>query len=72
MVKNLLANAGDARDVGSVSVLGRSPEAGNGNRLRYSCLENSTETEAWQTASPQCSKESDMTERACALNTTDF
>ena len=40
MVKNLPANAGDIRDVGSVSGLGRSPGGGNGNPLQYSCLEN--------------------------------
>ena len=38
MVKNSPANAGDA---GSIPVLGRSPEVGNGNPLQYSCLENS-------------------------------
>ena len=36
-VKNLPANAGDA---GSISVLGRSFEEGNGNPLQYSCLGN--------------------------------
>ena len=38
--KNLLANAGDARDVGSVSGLGRSRGEGSGNPLQYSCLGN--------------------------------
>ena len=33
VVKNLPANAGDARDLGSVSGLGRSPGVGNGNPL---------------------------------------
>ena len=41
MVKNLPTNAGDARDMGSVPGLGRSPGLGNGNPLQYSCLENS-------------------------------
>ena len=36
-IKNLLASAGD---VGLVPGLGRSPEAGNGNLLQYSCLGN--------------------------------
>ena len=49
MVKNLLASASDARAVGSISGLGRSPEVGNGNQLQYSCLENSMDREAWQT-----------------------
>ena len=40
MVKNLPANAGDARDTGSIPGLGRSPEVGNGMPLQYSCLEN--------------------------------
>ena len=39
-VKNLPANAGDVRDVGSIPELGRSPGGGNGYPLQYSCLEN--------------------------------
>ena len=38
VVKNLPANPGDMRDVGSMPGLGRSPEEGNGNTLQYSCL----------------------------------
>ena len=41
MVKNPLANAGDARDAGLIPGLGRSPGEGNGNLLQYSCLETS-------------------------------
>ena len=48
LVKNLLANAGDAEDVGSIPGLGRSP--GNGNPLQYSCLDNPMDSEAWRTA----------------------
>ena len=33
--KNPLANAADARDVGSIPGSGRSPEGGNGNPLQY-------------------------------------
>ena len=33
MVKNLPANAGDARDMGSMPESGRSPGEGNGNPL---------------------------------------
>ena len=33
MVKNPPANAGDARDVGSIRGLGRAPGVGNGNPL---------------------------------------
>ena len=40
MVKNLPANAGDVRDVGSIPVSGRSPVEGNGNPLQYPCLGN--------------------------------
>ena len=36
MVKNLLANAGDARDAVLIAGLGRSPGEGNGNPLQYS------------------------------------
>ena len=41
MVKNLPANVGDARDVGSIPGSGRSPRGGNGNPLQHACLENS-------------------------------
>ena len=40
VVMNLLAKAGDIRDVGSIPGLGRSPGGGRGNPLQYSCLEN--------------------------------
>ena len=40
VVKNLLANAGDPRDVGSILGSERSPGVGNGNPLQYSCLGN--------------------------------
>ena len=40
MVKNLPADAGDAKDVGSVPGSGRSPGVENGNLFQYSCLEN--------------------------------
>ena len=45
VVKNPLANAGDAGDSGSVPASGRSPGRGNGNPLQYSCLENPMEEE---------------------------
>ena len=41
VVKNLPANAGDAGDTGRIPGWGRSPGGGNGNPLKYSCLENS-------------------------------
>ena len=40
MVKNPAADAGDARDVGSIPGLRRYPGVGNRNPLQYSCLEN--------------------------------
>ena len=45
---NLFANAGDSRDTCSIPGLGRSPGIGNGNRLQYSCLENSMGRRVWQ------------------------
>ena len=47
MIKNPPANAGDLRDTGSISGLGRSPGEGNGNPLQYSCLENPMDRGAW-------------------------
>ena len=41
-------SACNARDLGSVPGLGRSPEEGNGYPLQYSGLENSTDKGAWQ------------------------
>ena len=40
LVKNPLANAGEARDTGLIPGLGRYPEEGNANPLQYSCLRN--------------------------------
>ena len=40
VIKNLPANAGDVRDSGSISGLGRFPGERHGNPLQYSCLEN--------------------------------
>ena len=36
MLKNLPANAGDARDRGLIPESGKSPGGGNGNPLKYS------------------------------------
>ena len=38
VVKNLPANAGNARDADSIPGSVRSPGEGNGNPLQYSCL----------------------------------
>ena len=40
MVKNQPVNAGNVRDMGSVSGLGRSLGGGHGNPLQHSSLEN--------------------------------
>ena len=47
LVKNPLINVGDSGDRGSIPELERSPEEGNGNSLKYSCLENSKDRGAW-------------------------
>ena len=47
VVKNRPANAGDARDTGSISGWGIPLGEGNGNPLQYSCLENPMDGEAW-------------------------
>ena len=56
MVKNLPASAGDARNSGSIPRLGRSPGAGNGNPLQYSCLKNPMDRGAWRAAVHGASK----------------
>ena len=43
MIKNLLANAGVVKDMGSIPRSRKSPGEGNGNPLQYSCLENPVE-----------------------------
>ena len=40
VVKNPPANEGDARDMGLIPGLGRSPGGGHGSPLQYFCLEN--------------------------------
>ena len=47
VLKNLLANAGDIRDVGSILGSGRSPGEGHGSPFQYSCLENPKDRGAW-------------------------
>ena len=59
VVKNLPANAGDLRDLGSIPGLGKSPGGGLGNPLQYSCLEKSHGKRSLVGYSPQGHKESD-------------
>ena len=47
MVNNPPANVGEARYAGLVPGWGRTPGEENGNPLRYSCLENPMDREAW-------------------------
>ena len=47
-VKESTFNAGDTGDPGSIPVLGRFPEGGNGNSLQYSCLKNPMNRGAWR------------------------
>ena len=48
VVQNLPANAGDARNVGTIPGSGRYPGEGNGNPLQDSCLEKSMDRGAWR------------------------
>ena len=47
VVKNLLPNAGDVRDTGSIPGLGKYPGGGHGNPLKNSCLENPMDRGVW-------------------------
>ena len=63
MVKNPPANAGNARDLGSIPGLGGSLGGGHDNPLQYSCQENSMDRGTWEGATVHGGhKESDTTE----------
>ena len=47
VVKNLPADAGDAKDTNLISGSGRFPGGGHGTLLQYSCLENPMDRGAW-------------------------
>ena len=47
LVKNLLANAEDVRDVSLIPGSGRYPAEGHGSPIQYSCLENPTDRGDW-------------------------
>ena len=67
MVKNLSANAADARDLISIPGLGRSSE-----ELQYSCLEKSHAQRILVGYRPWGYKESDMTEHLSAAAWTNY
>ena len=48
VVKNLPASAGDIKVVSLIPGSGRSPGAGHGNPLQYSCLEKPMDRAAWR------------------------
>ena len=56
MVRHPPANAGDARDLGSISGLERSPGVGNENALQYSGLGNPMDRGAWWATVPGTAK----------------
>ena len=58
VVENPPANAGD---VGLIPGPGGSPGEENGNPLKYSCLGNPMDREAWQATIHEFPKESDIT-----------
>ena len=62
VVKNPPANAGDIRDLGSISGSGRSPGGEHGNPLQYSCLENPRGQRSLEGYSPWGHKESGTAE----------
>ena len=61
MVKNLPANTGDTRDMGSISGSGRSLGRGNGNPLQHSYLVNPMDSGTWQATVHGVTKDSDTT-----------
>ena len=68
MAKNLPASAGDVRGTGSTPESERSAGEGNGNPLKYSCLENPMDRGTWW-ASPSMGFPggSDGKEPACSV-----
>ena len=56
VIKNLPANAEDARDVGLIPRWGRSPGEANGNQLQNTCLKNSMDKELWWAIVPEVAK----------------
>ena len=61
VLKNPLANAGDARDPVSVPGSERSTQEGNAKPLQYSCLGNPINRGAWWTTVHGVAKDLDTT-----------
>ena len=61
VIKNLLADAGGARDVGLILGQEDSPGGGNGNPLQYCCLGNPMDRGAWWPIVHRVTKKSDTT-----------
>ena len=61
VLRNLLAKAGAAGDVGSIPGSGRFSRGGNGNPLQYFCMGNPMNREAWWATVHGVIKELDMT-----------
>ena len=72
VVKNLSANAGDFRDLGSIPGLGRSPGGGRGSPLQYSRPENPSGQRSLVGYSPWGHKELDMTEATSTNKNTEI
>ena len=68
VIKNLHANARDAKDMGSIPGSGRNPRVGNRNPLQDSGLENSVDKRRLVGYSPWEHKESDITEQMNTQN----
>ena len=64
LIKNLPANAGDTRDVGSIPGFRRSPGVGNGKLLQHSCMEHPMNRGAWWAPVHGVAKEWDASEHA--------
>ena len=67
MVKNLPANAEDARDAALIPGSGRSPREGDGTPFQYSCLENSMDRGGWRVTVHANTKESCRAEQLRTL-----
>ena len=66
MGKEFTCNEGDTGDVGSIPGSGRSPGGGDGNPLQYSCLQNSTDREAWRATVQRVAKsQTQLSDVAC-------